>query len=95
VTKLNIEQSKVGDVVLSGVLDRTTVPNIVFNYAANSENILNLDLSLLSKVDSAGLAWLIDILSRLQQQGINLKLHNSPEQLNKIMQLGQVSNLFE
>ncbi|WP_414704862.1 STAS domain-containing protein, partial [Pseudoalteromonas prydzensis] len=42
-----------------------------------------------------GLAWLIHSFAELKQQGIHLELQNIPEQLQKLMQLGQVTNLFE
>ena len=53
------------------------------------------DLSEVSRVDTAGLAWLIHSFAELKQQGIHLELQNIPEQLQKLMQLGQVTNLFE
>ena len=53
------------------------------------------DLSGLSRVDTAGLAWLIHSFAELKQQGVRLELKNSPDQLQKLMQLGQVTNLFE
>ncbi len=53
------------------------------------------DLSEVSRVDTAGLAWLIHSFAELKQQGIHLELQNSPEQLQNLMQLGQVTNLFE
>lgn len=53
------------------------------------------DLSEVSRVDTAGLAWLIHSFAELKQQGVHLELQNIPEQLQKLMQLGQVTNLFE
>ena len=53
------------------------------------------DLSEDSRVDTAGLAWLIHSFAELKQQGVRLELKNSPDQLQKLMQLGQVTNLFE
>ncbi|MCF7517493.1 MULTISPECIES: lipid asymmetry maintenance protein MlaB [Pseudoalteromonas] len=53
------------------------------------------DLSEVSRVDTAGLAWLIHSFAELKQQGVRLELKNSPDQLQKLMQLGQVTNLFE
>ncbi|WP_404342460.1 lipid asymmetry maintenance protein MlaB [Pseudoalteromonas mariniglutinosa] len=53
------------------------------------------DLSKVSRVDTVGLAWLIHCFAELKQQGIRLELQNIPDQLQKLMQLGQVTNLFE
>ena len=61
---------------------------------ANNSNLV-LDLSGISHVDTAGLAWLIHIVSQLQQNHITLKLVHIPQQLQKLMQLSHVENLFE
>ena len=53
------------------------------------------DLSEVSRVDTAGLAWLIHSFAELEQQGVRLELKHSPDQLQKLMQLGQVTTLFE
>ena len=53
------------------------------------------DLSEVFRVDTAGLDWLIHSCAELKQQGVRLELKNSTDQLQKLMQLGQVTNLFE
>ncbi len=53
------------------------------------------DLSEVDRVDTAGLAWLIHCFSDLRQRGVRLELQHIPDQLQKLMLLGQVSNLFE
>lgn len=94
---LNFKSTETGEIVVEGVLDRHTVPSANFTYYTEFQQgqTLVLDLTDVSKVDTAGLAWLIDLLSQLQQKGIHLKLHNSPEQLTKLIGLGHVENLFE
>ena len=47
------------------------------------------------RVDTAGLAWLIHSFAEFKQQGTRLELQNPPEQLQNLMQLGQVTTLFE
>lgn len=64
-------------------------------YLENTQSALFFDLSEVSRVDTAGLAWLIHSLDLLKLQGTSLKLQNIPEQLQNLMALGQVSNLFE
>ncbi|NOU53078.1 STAS domain-containing protein [Pseudoalteromonas sp. JBTF-M23] len=61
----------------------------------NVQSVRYFDLSEVSRVDTAGLAWLIHSLGKLQQQGKRLELKNIPDQLHSLMALGQVSNLFE
>lgn len=94
---LNFEIKSDATVMVQGCLDRSTVPYAKLPYkdALAGASQLNLDLQQLEKIDTSGLAWLIDLLSQLQQQEIRLKLHNLPEQLVKLMTLGHVDNLFE
>ena len=80
--------------VLSGELNRHSVSSIKLPKVA-SNNQITLDLAQLNQVDTAGLAWLIDTLSQLQRNHISLTLVNLPEQLKKLMKLGDVENLFE
>ncbi|MCF7501471.1 MULTISPECIES: STAS domain-containing protein [unclassified Pseudoalteromonas] len=92
ITQLDDDQFRV-----SGELTRNSISH---------ERLLNMkpqtkhktwyfDLSEVSRVDTAGLAWLIHSFAELKQQGVRLELKNSPDQLQKLMQLGQVTNLFE
>ena len=80
--------------LLSGELTRHTVSSIRFPALGQTECVI-LDLSELSLVDTAGLAWLIHTLGQLQQRRITLKLTHLPIQLVKLMKLGHVENLFE
>ena len=96
-TQLNFEQGAPDEFFLSGELSHETVAAIEFSkkFKLNDVNRIIFDLSAISRVDTAGLAWLIHTLSELQQQEIHLTLRNVPEQLQKLMQLVQVSQLFE
>ncbi|MBE0364990.1 phospholipid transport system transporter-binding protein [Pseudoalteromonas ulvae UL12] len=96
-TQLNLELKASGEFVVSGELSAETVANFTFmqKFPDISSNCIIFDLSDVSRVDTAGLAWLIHTLSELQQQNINLSLHHVPEQLQRLMQLVQVSQLFE
>ncbi len=86
-----------GDFILSGELTRETVKDIdeLKNIAGLTNNCIKFDLSAVTRVDTAGLAWLIHLLTNFKQQGLSLELQNIPEQLHKLMQLGQVNHLFE
>ena len=96
-TQLNLELKASGEFAVSGELSAETVANFSFmqKFPDISSNCIIFDLSDVSRVDTAGLAWLIHTLSELQQQNINLSLHHVPEQLQRLMQLVQVSQLFE
>ena len=91
---VSVKEQSEGYFILSGELNRHSVPSINLpKLAVNSQ--ITLDLEQLNQVDTAGLAWLIDTLSQLQRNHISLKLVNLPEQLKKLMKLGDVENLFE
>ncbi|CAH9063354.1 hypothetical protein PSECIP111951_03267 [Pseudoalteromonas holothuriae] len=84
-------------VQVSGELTRNSLVNerLLNHQIENVQSVRYFDLSEVSRVDTAGLAWLIHSLGKLQQQGKRLELKNVPEQLHNLMALGQVSNLFE
>ncbi|NMR27063.1 STAS domain-containing protein [Pseudoalteromonas sp. NEC-BIFX-2020_015] len=92
VTKLSDAQFRV-----SGELTRNSISAepLVNKHSQSNHKTWYFDLSDVSRVDTAGLAWLIHSFAELKQQGIRLELQNIPEQLQKLMQLGQVTNLFE
>ncbi|KPH65102.1 anti-sigma B factor antagonist [Pseudoalteromonas porphyrae] len=92
VTKLSDAQFRV-----SGELTRNSISAepLVNKHSQSNHKTWYFDLSEVSRVDTAGLAWLIHSFAELKQQGIRLELQNIPEQLQKLMQLGQVTNLFE
>ncbi|MFC3033017.1 lipid asymmetry maintenance protein MlaB [Pseudoalteromonas fenneropenaei] len=82
---------------VSGELTRNSLGNerLLNQQLENTQTTLKLDLSAVSRVDTAGLAWLIHTLGELKVRGVRLELTNQPDQLCKLMALGQVSNLFE
>ncbi|SFD30495.1 STAS domain-containing protein [Pseudoalteromonas denitrificans] len=96
-SKLNLIHESKNNFNLSGELSRDTVIaySNIKKIASKGDDCINFNLSGVLRVDTAGLAWLIHILSELRQQGIRLELNNIPVQLQKLMQLGQVSHLFE
>jgi phospholipid transport system transporter-binding protein len=93
-SKLSLTALDDATYILSGELNRYSVANLQLP-KNSSKTTLTLDLNEITKVDTAGLAWLIYSLSQLQRNNISLKLVHLPEQLKKLMQLGHVENLFE
>ncbi|WP_440054908.1 STAS domain-containing protein [Pseudoalteromonas sp. T1lg65] len=97
--KLSFTQSK-GEIVFNGELTRESLPSALKSSSLesllkNAQSDIDFDLSEVTRVDTAGLAWLIHSLGLLQHNGVSLKLRNIPEQLHNLMELGQVTTLFE
>lgn len=82
---------------ISGELTRNsiTTERLINKHTQSNHKTWYFDLCEVTRVDTAGLAWLIHSLRELKQQGIRLELQNTPEQLQKLMQLSQVTTLFE
>ncbi|MDN3379467.1 MULTISPECIES: STAS domain-containing protein [unclassified Pseudoalteromonas] len=92
VTQIDEQQFRV-----SGELTRNSIAaeRLINKNSQTNHKTWYFDLSDVSRVDTAGLAWLIHSFAELKQQGIRLELQNIPDQLQKLMQLGQVTTLFE
>jgi len=86
---LKVEQNK-SQVKLSGELNFETVANslkqseIDFSQAENKQ--LDIDLSQVSRFNSASLALLIEWMKLSQQHAVKVIYHGVPEQLKKIAQ---------
>jgi len=96
-TKLAISQVDEQHFRVSGELTRNSIGNeqLLNDKLLTKHKTTYFDLSEVSRVDTAGLAWLIHSFAEFKQQGICLELQNPPEQLQNLMQLGQVTTLFE
>jgi phospholipid transport system transporter-binding protein len=96
-TNLQFSSQQEGVIAIQGELTRNSLidERLLNQQLQSTQSVLYFDLSEVSRVDTAGLAWLIHSLGLLQRQGKRLELKNIPEQLHKLMELGQVSNLFE
>lgn len=95
----NLQISKVDDqhFRVSGELTRNAINNdlLLHSQLLTKHKTCYLDLSDASRVDTVGLAWLIHLFTEYKQQGVRLELQNPSEQLQNLMQLGQVTTLFE
>lgn len=96
-SNLTVNNSSDGQFKISGELTRHSIATerLINKQPQSGHKTWYFDLSEVTRVDTAGLAWLIHSFAELKQQGIHLELQNIPEQLQKLMQLGQVTNLFE
>ena len=84
---LKLEQIQ-NQVKLTGELNFDSVaqllnrPQINFDVAENSQ--IDVDLSQISRFNSASLALLIEWMKKAEQKGLQIKYHSAPEQLMKI-----------
>jgi anti-anti-sigma factor len=95
---MTVNESNV--MTLEGALDRDTVPGIRKNLLKRikkefgDSRELRVDLSGVSKVDSAGVALLVELLKAVSERGGKLKLTGLDENARKMIQLARLSELF-
>ncbi|KAF7769348.1 phospholipid transport system transporter-binding protein [Pseudoalteromonas undina] len=96
-SKLAISQVDEQHLRVTGELTHNSIGNerLLNTKRQTKHKTLYFDLTEVTRVDTAGLAWLIHSFTEFKQQGIRLELQNPPEQLQNLMQLGQVTTLFE
>ena len=75
---------------LTGELTFTTVSHLLTAFLNNPQRPQQLDLQAVSRVDSAGLAFLIEI----RRQQPNIILLNLPPQLLKLAEINNVVSLL-
>jgi len=86
---LKIEQNK-NQVKLSGELNFDTVAKAlkqsVIDFSKANNKLLDIDLSQVTRFNSASLALLIEWMNLSQQHAVQITYHGVPEQLKKIAQ---------
>lgn len=81
--------------LLSGAMDRDTVSaHFPFKLLQKMNGDVLFDLSGLTLVDTAGLAWLLHQVSSAKQQGLTIRMLNAPEQLKSLAALSDVVSLL-
>ncbi|WP_087016656.1 STAS domain-containing protein [Thaumasiovibrio subtropicus] len=85
-----------GRYFLIGELDRETVPVLWQgrNQQMPQQSPLVLDLSELTRVDSAGMAMLIHIAQDYQKNGVDFSVTNPPQQLVTLLRLSHAEGLL-
>lgn len=73
-----------GQLNFDSVADLLNNPVIDFHQAENK--LIEVDLSQISRFNSASLALLIEWMKMADQKGLQIKYHSAPEQLIKIAQ---------
>lgn len=82
--------------VLSGVLTLKTVPEVEKKaFVQQAHACEALDLSEISSLDTAGVAWLLCMLQQREQKGQSLNLINPPSQLVALSKLSGLESVFE
>ncbi|OOF21400.1 anti-sigma B factor antagonist [Salinivibrio proteolyticus] len=82
---------------LSGRLDRDTVPAFWRQRSQwlPNDSALSLDLSGLSRVDSAGMAMLLHLDKALKEKGQAVRYSGMPEQLKLLLTLSNIEAFFD
>ncbi|CUA86922.1 STAS domain-containing protein [Pseudidiomarina woesei] len=86
-----------GRVALSGQLTRNTVPNIWANrrnWLAGEHEALTVDLDAVEKVDSAGIAMLLQIKRALRDTHRELLIVNANQQFKAMLKVSGVDTLL-
>jgi phospholipid transport system transporter-binding protein len=88
-----------GALVVSGVIDLSTVTEILADGRAAinavSDGSLTLDLSAVTRTDSAGLALVVDWVRVARQRGLDLKIVGASSQLSAIAQVSGLDDLLQ
>ncbi|MFI8693036.1 MULTISPECIES: STAS domain-containing protein [Gammaproteobacteria] len=69
---------------LTGVLDRDAVVALWPRLQALPDNVSQLDLAGVTRVDSAGLALLAEVTARARADGRTLVIHGTPDGFNEL-----------
>ena len=84
-----------GIITISGNLTKSTVveqSSVTINLAG--DNNYSMDLSKLDKFDSAGLAYLVNLISKQQKKGFDIKLINCSEQVQQLIELSELDEVI-
>jgi phospholipid transport system transporter-binding protein len=94
-TQFQIESS--GQASISGPLTLDTVSAVFAqagDAAARGNYIIQIDLSEVSRVDSSGLALLLEWQSLARNRGDSIKIHNAPADLQSLASLCEAGELL-
>ena len=95
--EVNLQADNSGLMVLEGELTFDTVPEIyrqTRQLLAAVDRLKSVELSAVKRVDSAGLALLLEWQSIAQRQGRTLRFNNAPEDLVRLAALCNADKLL-
>ena len=98
-TQVNVSQPAPGEFLLSGELNRDTVnaswPNSIGDLRQSPKGKAPLiDLAGISHADTAGLAWLLNLLRNAKKQNISFTLKNVPETILNLAKISDVDGFL-
>lgn len=95
---LKVEQPAANKLVFRGDLTRDTVMPVWTQQSEHirhlSEKTIHLDMGAVQQVDTAGLAFVIELAKLCQQLKVTLALHNTPEGLVNLAKLSNVESIL-
>jgi len=93
----SIERLETNEFALRGELNMQTVPALAqsaHQLLAEAEGDIHLDLSGVTRADSAGLALLIDLARFARKRQCTVRFGHLPEQLGQIMRLSELHEIL-
>jgi len=99
-TNLQVNNRDDGLIALSGALNRTTVVEAWANAQTELDQYqqkelpVSLDLAGVDHVDTAGLAWLLDLFAQRQAKNQTLSILNTPLSLLKLAKISNVDSIL-
>ena len=94
VATARVETSATG-LVFEGVLDCQTVPALIDQMTGPRTRDFELDVSASSKIDSAGLAMMIDWGNRYLPAGQKIRLRGASLQVRQLIDIMHLDDFFE
>jgi phospholipid transport system transporter-binding protein len=99
VSVVKVSQPVAGNFLLTGELSRNTVndswPNSLSDLRHSSKaQTPVIDLAGVSHADTAGLAWLLNLLRDANKQNITFKLKNVPETIINLAKISDVDSFL-
>jgi len=94
---INWQTVTANEVALSGVLSQTSLMSLmpIAQRLQGLESEIRLDLSGLSLVDTAGLAFLIELKAVAEQQQLSMRYIGASAALDKLVSLYNAQSLLE
>ncbi|GJL81721.1 MAG: hypothetical protein DHS20C01_13550 [marine bacterium B5-7] len=84
-----------GTLVLSGVLDQATVPDVLASARELGQcTVDKIDATSVERVDSAGVAFLVWLVKQFCGQQGSVELHNPRSQLSSMLAVSDLTELF-
>ncbi|MBE9516327.1 MAG: STAS domain-containing protein [Proteobacteria bacterium] len=93
----NFIQQHDGSFALQGELDFAAVPALVSQsevWLASGEDSVSIDMAAVGRADSAGLALMLEWMKQAKQSGQQIRFINIPDQLNSLIRISGLSNIF-